>query len=112
LGEEEEAAEAAGGLWNALKNKALRSCPAKAPKFKQLQAVLDATGRVHGRLPNPLELGRYHPEDLEELLSQLRSSLQQRIANTANLGANAGHDSRILEEQQLIRAIEKLLEGR
>ena len=110
LGKEEEAADAAGGLWNALKNKLSRSkCPTKAPKFKDLKAALDASGRVHGPLPNPAELGRYHPEDLQRLLQELQQSVQSRIENTANLGATVGHDARIAEEQQLIQAILKQL---
>jgi RHS repeat-associated protein len=112
LGEEEEGAEAAGGLWKALKNKLSRSkCPTKVPKFKDLKAALDATGRIHGSLPNPNELGRYHPEDLQRLLDGLRQSVQQRIQNTANMGATVGHDARIAEEQQLIQAIERHLGG-
>src|ERR1043166_3938333 len=112
LGEEEGAAEAAGGLWKALKNKLLkRKCPPKAPKFKDLKAGLDATSRVHGTLPKPNELGRYHPEDLQSLLAQLRQSGQRRIENTANMGSNLGHDARLAEEQQLIQAIEKHLGG-
>jgi RHS repeat-associated protein len=111
MGPEEEEAEAAGGLWNALKNKMCRFKRApKVPNFKELEAALDATGRVHGLLPNPQELGQYHPEDLQKLLDELKQSVQQRIQNTSNLGSTVGHDARQAEEQQLINAIEKHLQ--
>jgi RHS repeat-associated protein len=110
LGEEEEGAEAAGGLWKALKNKWSKGkCTPKMPKFKDIKAVLDRTGKVHGPLPNPQELGQYHPEDLQKLLNELQQSVQTRIERTAQLGSDAEHAARQAQEQQLIQALLKHL---
>jgi|RhiMethySRZTD1v2_1073278.scaffolds.fasta_scaffold174674_1 hypothetical protein len=72
-----------------------------------LQRVLDASGKVHGYLPEVQDLRRYHAEDLARLRDQLRIRVQTRIAKTVELGADYGHDARILEEQQLLKSIEK-----
>jgi hypothetical protein len=112
-GEEEEATDAAGGLWKALKNKLRKpKCPAKTPNFKELEAVLDATGKVHGPLPNPNDLAQYHPEDLEKLLQELEQSVQERISKTAQLGSDPQHAARQAQEQQLIEALGRHLGGR
>jgi hypothetical protein len=79
---------------------------------KVIDAVLDASGKVHGYLPEVQDLRRYHAEDLARLRDQLRIRVQTRIAKTVELGADYGHDARILEEQQLLKSIEKHLEDR
>ena len=112
IGDEEEGAGLGAGLWNALKNKLTRSkCEAKVPNFKELEVAWDAAkNKVHGvPLPNPNELNRYHPEDLEQLLGDLQKSVQTRTQEIENLGSNIGHDARLAEEQELIQAITKYL---
>ncbi len=90
----------------------IRNDGGDAKEMLERVATLVASGRIHGPLPNPNELGRYHPEDLRRLLEGLRQSVEQRIQNTANMGATVGHDARLAEEQQLIQAIERYLGGR
>jgi hypothetical protein len=72
-------------------------------------AILDATGRVHGVLPSPADLAQYDPEALATLRDELVQSVQTRIANTVQLGADYGHSERIAEEQALIKSIDKYL---
>lgn len=72
-------------------------------------AGLDATGKVHGTLPQPGDLSRYDPEALAVLRDQLATSIQTRIAKTVELGADHGHNARLAEEQQLLHSIDKVL---
>jgi hypothetical protein len=71
--------------------------------------ILDATGKAHGQLPSPADLGEYDTEALETLRDELEQSAQKRIAKTVQLGADYGHSARIAEEQALIRSITKYL---
>lgn len=75
-------------------------------------AFLDATGKVHGPLPNSGDLGEYDSEALATLRDELAQSVQSRIAKTVQLGSDYGHSARIAEEQALIRSIEKHLADR
>ncbi len=79
---------------------------------RTVDATLDATGKVHGKLPQPADLGKYDPDDLARLRDQLRQSVQKRIEKTVELGADYGHSARLAEEQALIRSIEKHLRDR
>jgi hypothetical protein len=72
--------------------------------------VLDTTGKVHGELPRPKELGQYRPEDLRQLKEELRQSVQKRIQKNVEKGSDLGHGQRQAAEQQLIKSIEKFLE--
>jgi hypothetical protein len=72
-------------------------------------ASLDATGKVHGTLPSPGDLGQYDPDALGILRDELKLSVQTRIARTVDLGADYGHSARIAEEQALIKSIDKYL---
>jgi hypothetical protein len=62
---------------------------------RELGAILDATGKVHGPLPKPAELRRYDPEDLARLGDELRQSVQKRIQTTVELGSDYGHSERL-----------------
>jgi len=77
-----------------------------------VHAVLDGTGKVHGKLPKPADLGKYGPEDLATLRDHLQQSVQKRIQKTVELGSDSGHSARIAEEQALIKSIEKHLADR
>ena len=73
------------------------------------EAVMDATGKVHGPLPRPGDLAKFDRDALAILRDQLVESVQTRIAKTVQLGSDYGHNARIAQEQQLIHSIEKFL---
>jgi hypothetical protein len=77
-----------------------------------IDAALDVTGKVHGRLPQAQDLARYSLEDLARLRDELQISVQTRIARTVEMGADYGHNARLAEEQQLLQSIEKHLKDR
>lgn len=83
---------------------------APAGGFQAIEASLDSTGKVHGKLPDIKRLAQYDPYELSQLLSELKRSVQKRIEITVKMGADHGHNARIAEEQQLIKSIEKFLE--
>ncbi|MEW4451991.1 RHS repeat-associated core domain-containing protein [Bremerella sp. JC817] len=72
---------------------------------------LDGTGKVHGELPHPKDLSKFDADELELLAEQLRKSVGERIRKTIEKGADPGHSDRITAEQDLIKSIEKYLEG-
>jgi len=74
--------------------------------------TLDATGKVHGQLPDAKDLDRYAPEDLEQLSEELQKSVQERIRKANEMGSDKSHGERQADEQQLIRQIEKNLQDR
>ena len=74
--------------------------------------VLDATGKVHGQLPDVMDLGRYDVDELIQLRDDLKLSVQKRIEVTVQKGSDFGHAQRQAAEQQLIKSIEKHLENR
>lgn len=86
---------------------AKRLCPPRAKK--EIEAALDATGKVHGPLPKPQDLSKYHPEDLVRLKDDLKKSVQERIRKTSDLGSDPNHARRQAAEQQLIKSIEHFL---
>jgi hypothetical protein len=90
----------------------LRSTEAAQRGTRAPEAFFDATGKVHGQLPNPADLGEYDPETLATLRDELERSVQTRIAKTVELGSDYGHSARIAEEQSLIRSINKYLADR
>lgn len=71
---------------------------------------LDATGKVHGALPDAKDLGRYSRERLEDFRDDLQKSVGERIRKTVELGRDRAHGQRQGAEQELIRRIEKFLE--
>ena len=83
-------------------------CPAPADELP----VLDSTGKVHGELPKPADLGRYSPDDLRQLQGDLEQSVQERIRKTSDLGPDRAHGQRQGAEQDLIQQIERNLQGR
>jgi RHS repeat-associated protein len=83
-------------------------CDVRLPRV--LEAALDRTGKVHGPLPKPLELGKYSRDDLTQLLGELKQGVKERIRLNAERGADPGHAARQREEQTLISRITKLLE--
>jgi RHS repeat-associated protein len=74
--------------------------------------LLDATGKVHGKLPDVKDLGRYTIGELTQLRNELQLSVQRRIELTVQKGSDLGHGQRQAAEQQLIKSIEKHLENR
>lgn len=70
----------------------------------------DATGKVHGELPNRIPKN-WTREQLQESAAELRSSIQRRQAEQVRLGEEGGHRARIQQEQRLLRQIEKKLSG-
>lgn len=72
---------------------------------------LDGTGKVHGVLPHPEDLGKYDPYDLAQLRDELEKSVQERIRKTVDLGSDFTHGERQAMEQQLIFSIDKFLSG-
>jgi len=84
---------------------------AKPGAAKPLPA-LDSTGKVHGELPKASELGKYSNEELTQLLTELKQSVKERIRKTVEMGPHKPHGERQAAEQELIRQIEKHLEGR
>ncbi|WP_437811151.1 RHS repeat-associated core domain-containing protein [Sorangium sp. So ce1078] len=94
-----------------------RGPQATAPAARGTRALpelpkLDATGKVHGKLPQVKDLGRYGADDLIQLRNELQVSVQKRIEVTVKKGSDFGHAERQAAEQQLIRAINKHLEDR
>jgi hypothetical protein len=75
---------------------------------KQLPS-LDSTGKVHGELPRPQDIGDYSHEELQILYDELRISVQTRIQYNTRLGSDPGHALRQAQEQQLIWSIAKIL---
>ena len=86
--------------------KILRKTSRKATK--KLPA-LDETGKVHGELPRPQDLGKYPSDDLRKLQDELKQSVAERINKNAELGYDPAHGQRQAAEQQLIKSIEKYL---
>jgi hypothetical protein len=65
---------------------------------------------VHGNLPKPKDLGRYSPDELQQLTGELEQSVQERVRKTVELGPHKPHGERQAAEQQLIQDIAKNLE--
>ncbi len=70
---------------------------------------LDSTGKVHGDLPKPESLSRYSRDELSQLGSELKQSVQERIRKTAELGRDRAHGQRQGAEQDLLQSINKFL---
>ncbi|MEK8019041.1 MAG: Hint domain-containing protein, partial [Candidatus Parabeggiatoa sp.] len=73
---------------------------------------LDGTGKVHGELeyfPKPKDFDRYSREELEDLLDELRKSIETRIEVTVDKGRERNHGQRQGNEQKLIKQLEKYL---
>lgn len=79
---------------------------------RAVDAALDATGKVHGKLPDVKDLGRYDVDELARLRHDLTQSVQKRIEVTVQKGSDFGHGERLATEQQLIKSIEKHLKDR
>jgi len=72
---------------------------------------IDATGKVHGELPRIKDLRKYDPEDLEQLLHELRRSVKERLRKTIQAGHDPAHGERMTAEHDLIEAIAQHLSG-
>lgn len=72
---------------------------------KAIDAALDSTGKVHGKLPEVKDLKQYDIEELQRLQSELKISIQTRIDATVRLGADYGYSARISAEQKLLKSI-------
>jgi RHS repeat-associated protein len=58
----------------------------KNPAAKRaVEAAKDATGKVHGKLPERSQLGEFDPEELRQLRGDLAESVQERIRKTQSL---------------------------
>jgi Pretoxin HINT domain len=73
---------------------------------------LDSTGKVHGELPKPQDLGKYPKEDLAQLRNELEKSAQERIRKNVELGSDKPHGQRQGQEQDLIKSIDKFLNNK
>jgi hypothetical protein len=77
--------------------------------------TLDGTGKVHGPLPDRVNLYKYSKDALKQLLKELKISVQTRIKMNGKLGVDkAGGDThglRQAQEQTLIRDIENYLKS-
>jgi hypothetical protein len=71
---------------------------------------LDSTGKVHGALPHPRNLGDYTTDELLDLRDELELSVQRRIEKNIALGHDKPHAQRQAAEQDLIKSIEKHLD--
>lgn len=91
-------------------NLLVHNCGGSKGSSPELPA-LDSTGKVHGKLPNPGDLGKYSSDELRQLQSELRQSVQERIRKTIELGSDRAHGQRQAAEQQLIKQIDKHLSG-
>jgi hypothetical protein len=94
-------------------NMGLCSKTGKTAPNKQVKDLpsLDSTGKVHGELPRPKDLGNYSAQDLRNLKDELMQSVQERIRKTEQLGRDRSHGQRQGAEQDLIEAIVKYLSG-
>ena len=72
---------------------------------REVDAALDATGKVHGKLPDVKDLGRYGVDDLKQLRDELKQSVQERIRKNSELGPHKPHGQRQAAEQTLIKSI-------
>jgi RHS repeat-associated protein len=79
---------------------------------RAIDVGLDATGKVHGKLPDVEDLGQYEIDELAGLLDDLTQSVQKRIEVIVEKGSDFGHGDRLAAEQQLIKSIEKHLNDR
>ena len=71
--------------------------------------TIDATGKVHGKLPETKDFPKYSKDDLRQLLKELKQSVQKRIEVTTKLGRDRAHGQRQGAEQDLIKSLEKFL---
>jgi hypothetical protein len=75
----------------------------------------DATGKMHGPLPNPAEaqqkIQNMTREGLEQSAEELEKSIATRKAEQVRLGEEGPHRARIGQEEDLLRAIRKKLSG-
>jgi RHS repeat-associated protein len=72
--------------------------------------TLDRTKKVHGELPAfpPKNANR---EELEGFAADLKTSIETRKREQLDLGEDGPHRERIRQEEQLLRQLEKFLEG-
>lgn len=75
----------------------------------------DATGKVHGPLPDTAQaqqkIQSLTREELEQSAEELEKSIAARKAEQLRLGEEGVHRARIAEEEDLLRAIRKKLSG-
>jgi RHS repeat-associated protein len=70
----------------------------------------DASGKVHGTLPDHVP-DSWTREQLEEAKSELKESIRQRNLEQDQFGEDGPHRTRIGQEENLLRQIEKKLGG-
>jgi RHS repeat-associated protein len=71
---------------------------------------LDATGKVHGSLPDFVP-NHWTADELQQLEDDLTQSIATRQAEQRALGEDPAHRLRIDEEVRLLRQIQKILSG-
>ena len=100
-------------VWRELrKGRRAADCYHATGGHRAINAGLDATGKVHGRLPDVEDLQLYDVDELARLRDELTQSVQQRIEIIVEMGSDFGHSERLATEQQLIKSIEKHLKNR
>ena len=70
----------------------------------------DATGKVHGKLPDHVP-DSWVKQDLEEAAEELQQSIKTRQQEQLDLGEDGPHRVRIGQEEKLLRQILKKLSG-
>jgi RHS repeat-associated protein len=84
-------------------------------KPKHLLPFVDKTGKMHDDLPKLEELQEYSHDALKMYMGELKKSVKARIKATIKHGPtstrmqNRSHGQRQMQEQQLIKTIEKIL---
>jgi RHS repeat-associated protein len=73
--------------------------------------TLDATGKVHGSLPDPNDMKKFPKDKLKQFLRDLKKSIQKRQSLNKSLGVDPGHATRVAQESRLVRVITKILSG-
>jgi hypothetical protein len=71
---------------------------------------LDASGKVHGEIPNHVP-DSWTTEQQRELADDLRISLENRQREQLRLGEDGTHRERMRQEQNLLRQLDKKLGG-
>jgi RHS repeat-associated protein len=71
---------------------------------------IDRTGKVHGPIPDHVP-DNWSKQDLEQVQSDLETSIGTRKAEQERLGEDPGHRARIAEEEGLLKQVDKKLSG-
>jgi len=82
----------------------------RAPEFAAERLALRGDGKVHGPIPDHVP-DNWSKDDLEQVKSDLETSIATRKEEQERLGEDPQHRWRLTEEEQLLKQIEKKLSG-